>query len=110
VGRILRTAGLTALAGAAWVLIASEADWISSGLSDAAFPPLAFGGALCLAVGIVLGVLNPLSRRLGKGHCERCGAPIERGQVYCLDHLRDTVNEYQDALRRGETLRSRKNA
>ena len=108
-GRLLRTVGLTALAGAAWILIASEAGWIKSGISDAGFRPLALAGALCFVTGLVLGALNPLGRKLSQGRCERCGAPTERGQVYCLDHLRDTVHEYQDQIRRGETLRSRRN-
>jgi hypothetical protein len=110
VGRTLRIIGLVALAGAAWVLIAGEAEWMSAESTNASFRPLALAGALCFGAGLVLGMLNPVGRRLRKGRCVRCGRAIERGQSYCMDHLRDTVNEYQDQMRRGETLRSRKNA
>ena len=105
--RTLRFVGLAGLAGAAWVLLASEAGWVSSSVVDAAFRPLAFAGVLCVGVGLLLGLLNPVGRRLRQGRCARCGAPIERGQSYCLDHLRDTVHEYQDQMRRGERPRSR---
>jgi hypothetical protein len=90
-------------------LIAGEAQWISSSVANAAFRPLGIGGALAFSVGIVLGMLNPVGRRLRQGRCVRCGTSIERGQSYCRDHLRDTLNEYQDQMRRGETLRSQKN-
>ena len=109
-GRILRITGLIALAGAAWVLLAGEAEWIPAGVANATFGPLAVGGAAGLGLGLLLGLLNPVGRKLRQGRCARCGAAIEKGQSYCLDHLRDTVNEYQDQMRRGEQLRSRKNA
>ena len=109
-GRTLRIIGLAALAGAAWVLIAGEAGWIPPAASNAAFRPLSIGGALSFCVGMVLGMLNPVGRKLRQSRCVRCGAPIERGQSYCLDHLRDAVHQYQDQMRRGETFRSRKNA
>lgn len=107
--RKLRFVGLAALAGAAWVLLASEAGWISSSVADAAFGPLATVGALSVGAALLLGLLNPMGRRLRQGRCARCGATIERGQSYCLDHLRDTVHDYQDQLRRGERSRSRTN-
>jgi len=108
-GRTLRFVGFAALAGAAWVLLASEAGWMSSTVADAAFGPLGTVGALCVGAGLLLGLLNPVGRRLRQSRCARCGAPIERGQSYCLDHLRDTVHECQDQLRRGERSRSRTN-
>lgn len=108
-GRTLRIFGLIVLAGAAWLLIAGEAGWISSSTADAALKPMLFGGSAALGLGFLLGVLNPVGRRLRQGRCVRCGASIERGQSYCLDHLRDTVNQYQDQMRRGEQLRSRRN-
>jgi len=106
-GRTLRIVGLAALAGAAWALLASEAGWMSAAVADVAFRALALLGVVCVGVGLLLGLLNPVGRRLRQGRCTRCGAPIERGQSYCLDHLRDTVHEYQDQLRRGERPRSR---
>jgi hypothetical protein len=108
--RTLRFVGLAALAGAAWVLLASEAGWISTTVADAAFRPLALVGAISFGTGLLLGLLNPMSRKLRRSRCARCGAPIEKGQSYCLDHLRDTVHEYQDQMRRGERSRSRTGA
>jgi hypothetical protein len=90
VGRTLRYVGLIVLAGAAWALLAA----------DSAFRPLSWVGAGSLGLGLLYGLLAPLGRRLFRGRCVRCGGPVERGQVYCLDHLRDTVNEYQDQMRR----------
>ena len=109
-GRTLRIVGLIALAGAAWVLLAGEAGWIGGSQANALFRPLLVGGAAALGLGFLLGLLNPVGRRLRQGRCVRCGTSIERGQSYCLDHLRDTVNQYQDQMRRGEQLRSRRNA
>lgn len=108
--RTLRFVGLAGLAGAAWVLLASEAGWMSSSVADAVFRPLALVGAICVGTGLLLGLLNPMGRKLRQGRCARCGSSIEKGQSYCLDHLRDTVHEYQDQMRRGERPRSRTGA
>jgi hypothetical protein len=61
---------------------------------------------VCFAAGLLLALFTPVRQKLSRGRCARCGAPIERGQSYCLDHLRQTVNEYQDQASRGEMYRS----
>ncbi len=106
-GRTFRYVGLAVLAGAIWFLVAGEAGWIAADVSDQWFVPLARVGAACFALGMVLGLLNPVIRRLTQGRCVRCGAPTERGQSYCLDHLRESVQEAQDEIRRAESYRSR---
>lgn len=107
-GRTLRYVGLIALAGAAWVLIATEFNWVEASVAEQAFKPLAVAGAGCLVLGLLIGLFSPVGRRLRQGRCVRCGASIERGQSYCMDHLKDTVHQARDAIRRGETVRDRR--
>jgi hypothetical protein len=99
VGRTLRYAGLGLLAVAAWVLLAGEVGWTSKQVTAVWFEPLAKGGALMFVVGLGLCVLAPFARMLRRGHCVRCGARTERGQAYCLDHMRASLNEVQDRMR-----------
>jgi len=87
------------LAAAAWLLIAGESGWVSAELADAWFGPVAKGGAAMLVLGIAAAMLAPVGRELRRGHCVRCGAATERGQSYCLDHMRESVNEAQDRIR-----------
>ena len=98
-GATLRYIGLGVLAGAMWFLLAGEVGWIGADLSDAWFKPLFGGGAALFALGTLLSLLDPLVRRFSRGRCVRCGVTIEKGQTYCLDHLKETVNESQDHIR-----------
>ena len=98
-GRILFYLGLIALAAASWLLIAEEAAWIPAGLGSDVVRALLAGGVICLVVGSLMKLLSPVRHKLKRGRCVRCGAAIERGQSYCLDHLRETLNEYQDRCR-----------
>ena len=103
--RTLRYIGLALLAVVAWSLLASELGWITDELADTLFRPLAGGGAACLAIGLVWGMLDPVGRAIKRDRCVRCGTPIERGQTYCRDHLRETVNEYRDQIQHGRSYR-----
>ena len=98
-GRTLRYIGLAVLAGAAWILLAEEAGWVPADTSEVWLKPALFTGAACFGMGLLAALLAPVARSVRRGHCVRCGAPIEKGQTYCLDHLRDTLNEYQDRVR-----------
>jgi hypothetical protein len=91
--------GLIALAVAAWLLIAEEAAWIQGDLGSAIAPAILAGGVICLGLGLLIKLFSPVHSKLKRGRCVRCGAVIERGQSYCLDHLRETLNEYQDRSR-----------
>ena len=95
------------LTGAAWFLVAGEAGWISSEIADRWVLPLATLGGLCFALGALVSVLDPALRWATRKRCVRCGAPTERGQVYCLDHLRATVHEAQDTTRHNVQRRGR---
>jgi peptidoglycan/LPS O-acetylase OafA/YrhL len=109
-GRNLRYIGIAMLAACAWMLVAVESDWIPDSLPAIAIPLLAGAGALCFIGGMLLGVMTPVGRKLRRGRCVRCGAAIERGQSYCLDHLKETVHEYQERARQGEMPRSGRRA
>ncbi len=98
---ILRYGGLGLLVVAVWLAIAGSVGWLPD---DAVSPwvPLCFKvGAGAIAASLLLGILEPVLRRLRTGRCVRCGAPTERGQAYCLDHLRMALDEYRDQTRPG---------
>lgn len=94
-GRTLRYLGLVVLAVAAWMLIAGETVGGAS-VADQWAVPLLQAGAALLVAGFLCALLAPVARWTRRGHCIRCGGPTERGQTYCMDHLRATVQEYQD--------------
>jgi len=98
--RLLRWAGAAALAGCVWALLAAELGWLPRSSATALFRPLGLGGVALLAAGTALGFGGALFGALRRGRCARCGARTERGQTYCNDHLRQTVQEYQDRLTR----------
>lgn len=96
--RNLRYLGLGLLALTACLLLSDAMGWTPAGQLD---PAIGIGwraGLICLAAGVALTVLAPLGRVARKGRCVRCGAGVERGQVYCRDHLKATVDEYRDQL------------
>lgn len=99
VGRTLRYIGLAVLACALWAMLAGERGWVESATAEMWLPALLWVGIACVAAGIGHSLLAPVLRRLRRGRCQRCGAPIEQGQTYCLDHLKATLNEYQDHMR-----------
>jgi predicted nucleic acid-binding Zn ribbon protein len=52
-----------------------------------------------VAASLVLRVVAPVTKHLAKGRCSVCGVPVERGSIYCMDHLQQTVNAYRDRSR-----------
>lgn len=94
--RSLRTTGLILLAAAAWLFVAEALGWVPSSVADAWGLKVLLVGATCLGGGLVLGVTAPMTRWVSGTRCVRCRRRIERGQTYCMDHLRETLNEYRD--------------
>jgi hypothetical protein len=107
VDRTLRYLGLSILAAATWILIAGQSDWILPETADVWFWPLARTGAICFVAGLVLGAVVPAFRWARRGRCVRCGAPTERGQSYCHDHLQTTVQDAKDHLQTARSERRR---
>lgn len=105
VGRLLRYLGLVLLSLTASLLLADALAWVEAESIDPWIRHSARAGIASLGAGVLLGLLSPVGRTLRRGHCARCGAPIERGQTYCLDHLQAAVNEYKDQARSGKLKR-----
>jgi hypothetical protein len=97
--RLLRTAGLTVIAAIACLALAESAGWVDGALVDPWIRPGFHLGVAALALGVLGAILGPLVRMVVRTRCVRCGIPIERGQVYCADHLKQTVAEYADQER-----------
>ena len=53
-------------------------------------------GIIALAAALILRLLAPVASRRQRGRCVVCGQSTERGHVYCLDHLQETVNATRD--------------
>jgi hypothetical protein len=101
----LQYAGLALLAVSAWGLIAIEAGWFPSSLPEQLIPMLAGAGVVLIGVGMLLAAIGSLGQKVRRGRCARCGAKIQRGQSYCMDHLKEAVNEFQENARRSEMYR-----
>ncbi len=97
--RSLRYLGMLALATAAWLAIAESAGWVAPAIADGWLRLAVRAGVVLLALGVLGTLVAPVGRALRRGRCVRCGVSIERGQTYCLDHLRRTVDEYNDRSR-----------
>ena len=98
-GRSLRSIGVILIAASVWSYLAEAMGWVSSGLAAEWGGFGLKAGVLCLAGGILAAILAPVGRELRRGRCVRCGAAIERGQTYCMDHLKETLNEFRDRTR-----------
>jgi hypothetical protein len=84
---ILVTLGLWVADAAA--LIPRSADDRFSGLTLKV-------GIIALGVALLLRLLAPVANMRQRGRCAVCGHATERGHVYCLDHLQETVNATRD--------------
>lgn len=97
-------AGFAAVA--VWLYLGAQAGWVEGRSADH-WGPLALKASLaCLAGGLILRAVSPMGRKLREGRCVRCGHPVERGQLYCRDHMKETIEEYRDQTRDG-VLRGR---
>jgi hypothetical protein len=95
-GHVLRRLGLGIWIATIWLALAQLAGMIPAGTADVWLWRGVWAGTGTLGLGLLGGLLSPVSRELRRGRCIRCGARIERTQTYCRDHLQQTVNEYRD--------------
>jgi predicted nucleic acid-binding Zn ribbon protein len=79
---------------ALWV--ADAASWIPRSTDDRWSGLTLKVGVVALAGALVLRLLAPVAGLRHKGRCAVCGQSTERGRVYCLDHLQETVNATRD--------------
>lgn len=93
--------GLTVVVLVVGLLLAGEIGWLPTEALDPWFRNGGLLGAVLFACGVTLALLTPIGRLLAQKRCARCGRRIERGQTYCIDHLRAAVNEYRDQTREG---------
>jgi hypothetical protein len=63
-------------------------------------------GIVALAAALLLRLLAPVANRRQRGRCAVCGRSTERGHVYCLDHLQETVNATRDLSHRTSDSRT----
>ena len=71
---------------------------------------------LIISAGVILGgyVLRYLGQALGigkTGRCRKCGKKIDKSEMYCFDHRRDSIWEAQEKNRlegTGKFTRSQK--
>ena len=91
------------LAVSAWVSIAAAAGWIEHDIYEAWFGPLFKSGAITFLVGLAFAVLGRLGGVFRGAACARCRRPVARGQIYCADHLKASIDEARDELRARET-------
>lgn len=106
-GPMLRYIGIAVLAFTAWLLIAVTAGWIPGEIGDVWISRGAIVGFASLGLGLLLRLLDPVSRGMHRGRCARCGAPIDFGQTLCRDHLKETLDAMRDRTRQ-TLLRSRR--
>ncbi len=98
--RTLRHVGLIVLAATVWLLLADALGWVPDGTSDPWFWKGIALGLACLAAGLVFRLFAPLSREMTRDHCIHCGAPTERGHLYCRDHLKMALDDARDRTRK----------
>ena len=95
-GRGLFTLGSILILLTIGLWVAGVVDWLPSDMVDRWSALSLKGGLITLAAGAVLRLVSPVRRQVTRGRCAVCGCAIERGHVYCLDHLQETVNAYRD--------------
>jgi hypothetical protein len=81
--------------------LADAFDWIQASTDDHWSSLTIKGAAVALAGALLMRLLSPVATVIGKGRCAICGRSTQRGHIYCLDHLQETVNVTRDQSRRG---------
>jgi predicted nucleic acid-binding Zn ribbon protein len=98
-GRGLLSLGSLLIVATVALWIGGAADWVSQNVADTASSLTLKAGLILVAASLILRILAPMTKQIAKAHCTVCGAVVERGHLYCLDHLQETVHNYRDRTR-----------
>jgi len=94
---LFRTVGILAIAGGLlWMVVAELVLHRSTG---AQVRLLLVAGVVFLVGSLIFSILGRVSAKVASRRCRRCGKPVQTGQIYCSEHLRDAVNEFRDHQR-----------
>ena len=96
-GRMLRWVGSILILTTVALWLADAASIIPSSTDDHWWHFTLKGGVLALGGALLLRMLRPVAKQIRQGRCTVCGHPTQRGHMYCLDHLQETVNAARDA-------------
>lgn len=108
--RMLRLLGITLLGATVWLVLGGAIGWIPESRADALGSKGAALGLVLLAASVLACAFLSAGQLVRRRRCARCGARVERGQAYCLDHLRATVDEFRDQASRETPSSRRKSA
>jgi len=98
-GRGFFSLGSSLLVATIAVWIAGAAGWLPEPLDDQIAAVTLRAGLVLVGASLILRIVSPVTKQLGKGRCAVCGIAIDRGSTYCLDHLQETVNAFRDRSR-----------
>ena len=94
---ILRAVGIVVVA--AWLVLLFAKEKFGSEAVPVTTSLLGIGLAL-VAAGIALGFFGRARQAVARSRCARCGTAIPRGDVYCRQHFRDTIDSMRDSQRK----------
>ena len=89
-GILFVVSGLLVMVAAELVIRKSMGEWVRG---------LLVAGAVCLAVSVVLSVVDRITAKMAGRRCPRCGRSVQHGHIYCADHLKQAVNQFRDSQR-----------
>jgi len=95
-GRGLPSLGFFLVLATVALWLGGAAGWVSQGFADTASSISLKAALVVLSASLLLRVVSAVTSRIAKRRCAVCGAPVERGHIYCLDHLQATVNSFRD--------------
>src|SRR5262245_34569199 len=95
-GRGLFSLGWILLVLTVGLWIAGVAGWLPETADDRWSAMTLKATLVVFGAAVVLRVVSPVTKQVVRGRCARCGRGIDRGQIYCHDHMQETVNEYRD--------------
>jgi hypothetical protein len=81
---------------ALWV--SDAAGWIPATADDHWSRLTLQAGMIALAAALLLRLVSKITGWMGQGRCRVCGNRTERGHMFCLDHLQETVNATRDKV------------